>query len=69
VRLTKLEVLALVFIVAFATCATVISVGLQGNMPHVKDVRYAGSYGTTLVDNNGTTVEPQKEIDTPGMPG
>ena len=55
--------------VAFAVCASTICVGLQGNMPHVKNVRCAGSYGTTLVDDNGTTVEPQKEIDTPGMPG
>jgi hypothetical protein len=66
--LVKVKAFVLIFLTAFAAVAATTFVQLSNRPTIEKRIDFAKPYGIVQVDNNGT-VEPQKEIDTPGMPG
>ncbi|MCL6578962.1 MAG: hypothetical protein K6T73_06190 [Candidatus Bathyarchaeota archaeon] len=62
----NIKAVALIFLVIFATTATAYLVGISHSQIITKSIHYTESPGIIQVDDD--LVEPQKEIDTPGMP-
>jgi len=58
--------MALIFLVVFAATATICLVRISNSQIIDKNISYAESHSIIQIDDD--LVEPQKEIDTPGMP-
>lgn len=64
----KMKAFVLIFIAVFAAVAAITFMELSNNSAIKRCGDFAEPYRIVQVDDNGT-VEPQREIDTPGMPG
>jgi hypothetical protein len=64
----NLKALTLIFLVLFAAAATVSVVGLSSSRTTEKNLGSTSSYNVVHIDT-GTFVQPNEEIDNPGMPG
>jgi hypothetical protein len=64
----NVKALTLIFLVVFATAATVFVVALPNGRTAEENVGFTKSHGVVQIDN-GTSAEPNGEIDNPGMPG
>jgi hypothetical protein len=62
----NVKAVALIFLVIFAATATAYLVGISHSQIITKNISYTESRSIIQVDDD--LVEPQKEIDTPGMP-
>ncbi|MEM3875365.1 MAG: hypothetical protein QXU45_09580 [Candidatus Bathyarchaeia archaeon] len=63
----NLKVVALIFLIVFAATATLcLAAGISSSQMINKDASHTESRSIIQVDED--LVEPQKEIDTPGMP-
>jgi uncharacterized protein YwlG (UPF0340 family) len=64
----NLKALTLILLVIFASASTVFVIGLSSSRTAEQNVGFTKSYNVVQIRNE-TSVEPNGEIDTPGMPG
>ena len=64
----NLKALMLILLVIFASASTVFVVGLSSSRTIGENFGFTKSHSVVKIDNE-TSVEPNEEIDTPGMPG
>jgi uncharacterized protein YwlG (UPF0340 family) len=64
----NVKALALIFLVIFASAATVFVVGLSSSRVTEESVGSTKSHSIVQIDNE-TVVQPNGPIDCPGMPG
>jgi len=64
----NLKALMLILLVIFASASTVFVAGLSSTRTAGENLGSTKSHSVVKIDD-GTSVEPNEEIDTPGMPG